>query len=140
MNAFKHSSPFSPEESSPLAILTSTSAPVTIFLAVPWKGLTYVFRFFKSDCICSLHRGTCVFVFLYKWLLCVLMQFPISFYSLILFGVQLKWGNWEQNHSLHQNWYYIFLSLVLRVFLLPCWLWPLLLNLMVSWKTLCHLN
>ena len=30
------------------------------------------------------------FLFLRKWLLCVVMQFSISFYSLIVFGVQLR--------------------------------------------------
>ena len=56
MNSIKHSfskHSFSFDERSPLAILTGTSAHVAIFLAARWKGLTYVFRFFKRDCICS---------------------------------------------------------------------------------------
>ena len=63
-------------------------AHVAIFLAAPWKGLTYVFRFFKSDSIFALPD----FPFLLKWLLCLVMQFSISFYSLILFGVQVEYG------------------------------------------------
>ena len=36
--------------------------------------------------------GVCAFVFIRKCLLFVLMQFSVSFYSLILFAVQLKYG------------------------------------------------
>ena len=129
MNSFKHSSPFSLEESSPLTMLTGTSA-ITY--------LPYFLLLHGRDWHISLDLLKVIVFALCKWFLCVLMQFWISLYSLILFWVQLKYGNWEQCHSLHQNWYYIFLSMVLLVLLFPCWLWPHLLNLLVLWKTFCY--
>ena len=88
LNSFRHSPPSTLEGSSPFAIRTGISAHVAIFLAAPWKGLTYLFRFFKSGCSCS----RC-FIFLRKWLSCVLMESSILFYSLILLGVQLEYRN-----------------------------------------------
>ena len=53
MNSIKHYLPLYFDESSPLTTLKGTSAHETIFLAAPGKGLTYVIRFFKSDCLWS---------------------------------------------------------------------------------------
>ena len=98
MNSFKHSLLFSLEESSPLTILTGTSAPIPYFLLL-YGSDWHTFSDFSKVIVFALRA----FAFLCKWLLYVLMQFSISFYSLIFLGVPLEYGNWEQNHSLHQN-------------------------------------